>query len=221
MRWPLFALSSTMLALYAPLAPAQQPQCGTALVLLVDISGSINEEEYDLMLDGLSNAFYHKEVKQAIHNQPTGTLAVSVVEFASESQVIIPWQILDPSNSDDFAAKLRHLPRATNLLNMTNIDGGVHTALDYFSALPCQPSQLVIDLQGDGSDSGPPPFTGRNRAEAMEVTINGLAITNDEPEVANYYRQNYQTGLASFVIPVKDWASFGRAILNKLSLEMS
>jgi hypothetical protein len=57
-------------------------------------------------------------------------------------------------------------------------------------------------------------------AEARGVTVNGLAILNDDPGLATWYRDNVIAGRGAFVITASDYSDFAAAILDKLLREI-
>ncbi len=54
----------------------------------------------------------------------------------------------------------------------------------------------------------------------MGVTVNGLAITNEEPSLTEYYRKSLITGPGCFVMEVDSFDDFSLAILEKLRREI-
>ena len=65
-----------------------------------------------------------------------------------------------------------------------------------FDRAPCEPVRKVIDVSGDGrnNDGSIAPDDVRVRAHARGITINGLPIRGDEPDVADYYRDPRRHG---------------------------
>ena len=53
------------------------------------------------------------------------------------------------------------------------------------------------------------------------VTINGLAILNEDVYVDRYYRYNVIGGTGAFVMTAEDYDSFAEAILEKLVKEIA
>src|SRR5579875_174528 len=84
-----------------------------------------------------------------------------------------------------------------------------------------------------GGSSTRPVTDARDQAIAAGVTINGLAIINDQPNLSysahthppgglpNYYQQNVIGGPNAFMIVVKDFNSFADAMANKLAKEIN
>jgi hypothetical protein len=80
----------------------------------------------------------------------------------------------------------------------------------------------VIDISGDGrnNDGRMAPDDMRRRARSRGVTINGLPILGDEPDVADYYRTHVVTE-DGFVIEAKSFDDLAAAIRYKLMMEVS
>ncbi len=79
-----------------------------------------------------------------------------------------------------------------------------------------------IDVVGDGQSSdGESPGPARDRAVAVGVTINGLAIVNEEPYLDEYYRRTVIGGPAAFVLTAVDYESFALTMRRKLLQEIA
>ena len=92
----------------------------------------------------------------------------------------------------------------------------------------------VIDVAGDGTNnSGRQAAAARDDAVAAGVTVNGLAIPNENAAsstfahvqppggLTEWYRQNVIGGPGSFVIEARDFAAFGAAMTRKLINEIA
>jgi hypothetical protein len=87
--------------------------------------------------------------------------------------------------------------------------------------------RLCIDLSGDGRETSVPrrgriataPNYARAIAERMHVTINALAIEDEEANLAQWYRSNIVTG-DGFVLAIDRADAFGQAIQSKLLREI-
>ncbi len=64
-----------------------------ALVLVTDVSRSIDDSEFKLEKDGYASAFTSQQVLDAIQGGPIGAIAVAYVEFASSFEVrtVLDW----------------------------------------------------------------------------------------------------------------------------------
>src|SRR3546814_7921188 len=77
------------------------------------------------------------------------------------------------------------------------------------------------DLSGDGrSNEGGSPAFARAAANRAGVTINGLAILNEEPDLARYYMAGVVGGPGSFLVTADDFDDFARAMRRKLYFEI-
>ncbi len=63
-------------------------------MLLVDVSGSIDDGEYILQRDGIAQAFRDPAVARAIRSQSYGAIAVTVIEWSSSETIVVPWTIV-------------------------------------------------------------------------------------------------------------------------------
>jgi hypothetical protein len=90
MRW-LVAL----LLLWAGSAQAAE-SVDLALVLVSDVSRSIDDSEFDLQKHGYATAFTDTDVLNAIKSGPVGAIAVQYIEFASSYEVktVVDWVVL-------------------------------------------------------------------------------------------------------------------------------
>lgn len=206
-----------------------------ALVLVTDVSRSIDDSEFELEKTGYASAFTSPRVLEAIQASPIGRIAVAYLEFASSFEVktVLDWAVIaDKGSADAFAARLRSAPRS--FWGRTAIGAGVDQATRLLVETALNPTRRVIDVCGDGTNNaGRDVAEARNDAVKAGITINGLAITNDHPAswtfahvqplggLANYYRDNVTGGPGSFVLEVHDFASFGEAMTRKLAEEIA
>jgi hypothetical protein len=84
----------------------------------------------------------------------------------------------------------------------------------------------VIDVSGDGHESGEiraPRFNlvlAQRMREGTTVTVNGLAIRTDEPDLEQYYAQHVAGGPGAFVMAVDRYEDFAAAMRVKLLREI-
>src|ERR1700728_4270759 len=112
MRWMLPLLLASFLAV--PAAHAAD-DVDLALVLVTDVSRSIDDSEFTLEKNGYSAAFTSNQVLTAIRNGPLGAIAVAYVEFASgfEVKTVLDWSVIrDPASAQAFVDKLTAAPRS-------------------------------------------------------------------------------------------------------------
>jgi Protein of unknown function (DUF1194) len=207
------------LASLSPVAWAAQP-VDVELVLAVDVSGSVSSGEQELQRTGIARAFRDPEVIAAIRALPSG-LATAVVAFAGAAQcrTVVDWRFLaDRASVEGFADAF---PVAFDYAHKTAIGDALAWSLDELARNVFQ-GRAKIDVSGDGhTTDGAYPGPLRDAAVAAGVTINGLAILNEEPYLEEYYRRNVVGGLGAFVMTADDYDTFGEAIRRKLLRELA
>lgn len=205
------------------------------LVLVSDVSRSIDDAEFKLEKDGYAAAFTSRQVLDAIHGGPVGAIAVSYVEFASSFEVrtVLDWSVIrDEASAKSFADKLAAAPRS--FWGRTAISAGIDRAVQLLAESGFDSPRHMIDVCGDGTNNAGRDITdARDDAVKAGIIINGLAIINDHPVswtyahvqppggLAKYYRENVTGGPASFVLEVHDFHTFGEAMTRKLVTEIS
>jgi len=232
MRW--IAVLCLVLAAMSPAAQAAD-SVDVALVLVTDVSRSIDDSEFRLEKDGYATAFTSPAVLSAIQGGPIGQIAVAYVEFASgfEVRTVLDWTLIrDKASAQSFVAKLAAAPRS--FWGRTAISAGVDRGVQMLAENALAPTRRVIDVCGDGTNNAGREITdARDDAVKAGITINGLAIINDHPVswtyahvqppggLAKYYRDNVTGGPGSFVLEVHDFHSFGEAMTRKLITEIA
>jgi hypothetical protein len=221
LRHWIFALSLTLPAVAARAAP---PEVDALLVLAVDSSSSVDRAEFALQMEGLAAAFRDTEVHAAIASGPKRAVAIALMEWSDPSwqRVGVPWRVVRSAGD---ALKLAEEIDTTPRL----IDGGgtalgnaLSVAVRMIQSAPFKAERKIIDISGDGAQN-----LGRSlapvRAAALKagITLNGLAIVNEEPDLEDYYRAALVGGPESFVLRAADYADFTQAIRQKLIRELS
>jgi hypothetical protein len=213
------------------LRPARAEEAvDVALVLAVDVSRSIDEDEARLQREGYRLAVSDPVVVAAIRGGMIGAIGIAYVEWAGieYQRTVIPWRrIATQAEADAWAAELAAAPRAS--LSWTSISGGIRHARRVLAECPWEATRKVIDVSGDGvNNSGPPADIERDAAVAEGITINGLPIINDRPTFGrlppvpldDYSRENVIGGNGAFMILAEDFESFGIAVKRKLIREI-
>lgn len=201
---------------------AQQP-VDLHLVLAIDVSSSIDYREFNLEVDGYTQAFRHPDVLRAIQSGPHGRIAVTVMQWAGRYQqrVATDWTVIGgAAEADRMASEFTNMPRLFE--GATALGEAVLFAIDLFDKAPGPAPRRIIDVSGDGmSNEGQVASFGRDTAARRGITINGLAIVNEEKDLEEFYRQFLITGPAAFVMVARDFESFAEAIVRKLVREIT
>ncbi|MFX0547054.1 DUF1194 domain-containing protein [Roseovarius sp. S1116L3] len=205
-------------------APAAgQSSCRLALVLALDVSASVDAEEYDLQRLGLAAALDAPDVRDAILRGQGGAVALAVFEWSGrfQQQMHLDWSLLT-SHADIDRAVLA-------LGNITRSYEGFPTsvgqALGYASSLlrkapDCD--RRVIDVSGDGINNyGYGPREAYRHFPLRDVQVNGLVILGDDPEVEAFYRREVVRGPGAFVELAAGFEGFRAAMTRKLFREIN
>ena len=206
-----------------------------ALVLVSDVSRSVDDAEFKMQKQGYAAAFNDPRVLTAIRNGAIGAIAVAYVEFAGSYEVktVMDWRIVrDPASARALTDFMEAAPRS--FWGRTSISAGVDRAMQMLAEAPVETTRRVIDVAGDGTNNAGRDVTAaRDDAVRAGVTINGLAIINDHPVSYTYahvappggltewYRNNVIGGPGSFVVEVREFAAFGEAMTRKLINEIA
>ena len=223
------AAASFGAARFSP-ARAQEP-VDVVLVLAVDVSRSVDEDEARLQREGYRNAVSDPLVVEAVRGGMIGAIGVAYVEWAGAEyqRLVLPWtRIASPADAFAWATRLDEAPRAS--LSWTSISGALDFSHRVLAEAPFEGTRRVIDVSGDGvNNSGGAVEAARDRLLADGVTINGLPIMNDRPTFGRlppvpldeYFRESVVGGPGSFVIPAEDFQTFGQAVKRKLIREIA
>jgi Protein of unknown function (DUF1194) len=204
------------------------------VILAADVSRSIDDGEFELQRKGYAAALTDPRVLKAIHATKKGAIGVCFIEWSGEEdqQVVLDWtEIRDEEDGGGAASAILKAPRS--FTGRTSISAAIDFGKAYFAKAKWPAVRRIIDISGDGtSNSGRSLTDARDQAVAAGVTINGLAIINDKPDMGYsahthppgglpaYYRENVIGGANSFLIVVKDFNSFADAMANKLAKEI-
>ena len=200
------------------------------LVLAVDVSRSVTDEEAILQREGYRSAMVDPGVLAAIAGGSLGAIAVAYVEWASYEfqDVVIPWmRIGGLADAQAWATKLAQAPRQS--VSWTSISGALGFSGRLLASSGFEGTRRVIDVSGDGANNnGPPAELERDRLVAAGVTINGLPIINRHPrfgrlelDVDKYYEASVIGGMGAFMIVADDFVAFANAIKRKLIQEIA
>ena len=206
----------------------------TALVLAVDISGSIGPEEMDLQFRGYADAFRDPALGRRVQDGALGAIACTLFTWHNpdEQEVAIPWMRIDgPAAAARFARLLDESPRPSG--QSTSISGAVDFALELFGTTDIESTRRVLDISGDGINNASRP--GRSlaqlRGEALEagIVVNGVVILDRNPPpnrpqrypVDRFYRESVIGGPGSFLMVAEGFESFAGAIRRKLIREIA
>ena len=190
--------------------------CELALILAIDVSGSVQPEHYELQRDATAQAMV-----QIMRPHPGTPMAVQVIMWGTDPHVVIPWRLLQTTaDVHTVAQELTQVARPEH--GFTNMSSLMEDALESFDHTPCEPERKIIDISGDGTDTERRAHFMRDRAREQEVQVNALAIETDiqDYDITEYFRSQVITP-DGFVITARSWHDFSRAIRTKLAMEIA
>ena len=196
-----------------------------ALCLAVDVSASIDFDEFGLMLGGYAAAFRDPEIAAALTAGPRGAVMAAAVFWSGTApppEVAVPWTLLDGAEAAGrFAAALEEAPRLPQP-GATALGEGMAAGLALLARCPAEAARHVLDVSGDGAhNQGRPPGPVRDLGVAAGVTINALAVLDEEgPALLRHFREHVIGGPGSFVMDCASYADFAAAIRLKLLREI-
>lgn len=194
--------------------------CGLALVLAVDVSGSVDRGEYRIQMDGLAAALRDGIVVDALIDQ---NAMVTLVQWsgASRQRQTIPWtQVNGAQDAAALADQIATDPRLWRNFS-TAIGEAVTLGVALLDRVP-QCRRNVIDVSGDGiSNEGVAPESLRAMLRARQVTVNALAIETDETDLTAYFFENLIEGEGAFVITANGFEDYPEQIRRKLQREVT
>jgi Protein of unknown function (DUF1194) len=207
------------------------PEVDVALVLAVDISYSMDQEEQALQREGYIAALGSPELIEAIRKGLIGRIAVTYIEWAGMQtrHIVADWHIIeDAASAKTFIDILRAAPIRRG--RRTSITGAIEAALDQLRAARLRPIRRVVDISGDGpNNEGVPVTLARDHALRAGVVINGLPIILKRPYLSaydldtldDYYADCVIGGPGSFMNVITERDQFRGAIRAKILREVA
>lgn len=217
-----FALLAT------PLSAQEVRETGLELVLLADASGSIDAEELAFQRQGYARAMTNPLVIDAIENSIYGSIAVTYVEWATNTAQAVDWMIIDgPDSAQAFANALSGAPRqafGSNAIGRALLEGK-----RLIESNDIRAPRAVIDFSGDSirNTNGPDIATSRAAVLAAGITINALPILRPDDgrragaNLEAEYEARIIGGPGAFMVTAESRETFAQTVRRKLFLEIA
>ncbi|WP_120501945.1 DUF1194 domain-containing protein [Roseovarius sp. EL26] len=200
-----------------------QANCRLALVLALDVSSSVDADEYDLQRLGLAAALNAPDVRHAILHGGKGHVALAVYEWSgfNQQKLHLDWSLLrNDSDIDQAVAVLAKMSRSHD-----NFPTSIGQALGFGAlALKRAPkcNRQVIDMSGDGvNNHGYGPTAAYRNFPFDGVIVNGLVLLGESPDVTEFYRREILRGSGAFLIVANGFEEFRTAMTRKLFREIN
>jgi Ca-activated chloride channel homolog len=194
-----------------------------ALVLAVDGSASVTYEEFGLIAGGMATALRDPVVVKGLLGGPARSSACSLLLWsgAGAQEVLTDWTLIaSEADAAGFADAVDAMPRVVRA-GQTAIGEALLASLTLLGRIPGTPKRQVVDVIGDGrSNDGIAPGPIRDRMAAAGITINGLCILHEEPDLLQSYTAEVIGGPGAFAVVCRDYPDFIEAMRQKLRREV-
>ena len=194
-----------------------------ALALAVDVSASVDFDEFGLMMGGYAAAFRNAELVARATAGPRAAIAAALLLWAGPGarDLAVPWRrIGSAEEAEALAAAIDATPRVLPP-GATALGEALIAAAALIARCPFPAARRVIDVSGDGAaNAGAPASAGRAAAEVLGITVNALAVVHEEPDLEAYYAAEVITGPGAFVLRAERYEDFAEAIRRKLLREI-
>ncbi len=195
-----------------------------ALVLAVDGSASVTYDEFGLIAGGMAAALREPTIIAGLLGGPAKASICSLLLWsgAGAQEVITNWTLIaSAADARAFADQVDNMPRIVKA-GQTAIGEALLASLTLLSHLPDTPARQVVDVIGDGrSNDGIAPGPIRDRMAAAGITINGLCILHEEPDLLQSYTNDVIGGPGAFAEVCPDYPAFAAAMHRKLAREVN
>ncbi|AHM02711.1 hypothetical protein roselon_00256 [Roseibacterium elongatum DSM 19469] len=207
--------------LAAPAPATAQEQCRLALLLGLDVSASVDAEEYAQQIQGLAAALIDPNVVEAALSG-NGPVALSIYEWSGRFQqdILVDWTMI--RSEADLTTVAERVLRATRAHEdfPTALGYALGFAASHFAEAPPCLFQ-TLDISGDGQNNdGFPPEAAYAHFPLAGVTVNGLAIGGASREIEQYYLDEVIQGPGAFVEFARSHDEFAEAMRRKLEREL-
>lgn len=194
--------------------------CDLALVLAVDVSGSVDSAEFDIQMKGLAEALRDGAISEALVVRKA---AVQVMQWTGSGRhkVSIPWTRINTfEDTDRLADEIENDQRIWRNFS-TALGEAVRFAQRSFAEVPdCL--RKVIDVSGDGrSNEGIKPPDLHASLAADGIIVNGLAIEAYDKGLTAYFQEQLIVGPGSFAMRAADFSEYPDRIRRKLLREIT
>jgi hypothetical protein len=195
-----------------------------ALVLAVDGSASVTYDEFGLIAGGMAAALREPTIIAGLLGGPARASLASLLLWsgAGAQEVIADWTLIaSEADAKAFADMVDNMPRIVPA-GQTAIGEALLASLTLLGQIPAAPKRQVVDVIGDGrSNDGIAPAPIRDRMASVGITINGLCVLHEEPDLLQSYTADVIGGPGAFAVTCQDYPAFAAAMKQKLAREIN
>ncbi len=208
------------------------------LLLLVDVSDSVDEQEYALQVGGYIEAFGDPEIREALLSLE-GVAVKMLLWSSTQQRWSTSWvHIQAESDCEDLINHMTYLSVSRPFSHNTVMSEAIRSGLWELSHNAFESPRQVIDVSGDGIcdnflyykdaepdavpniDYGPVKWDDVKTRRLSTTTINGISVGN-EPGLAQWYASEVAQGEGSFSMHANNFADFSAGIKRKLIHEIT
>ncbi|MES0882321.1 DUF1194 domain-containing protein [Roseibium sp. SCP14] len=216
------AMIQFVLAVAAVALTMQSPAraCSLALVLAVDVSASISEDEYDLQQRGIATALQDEDVVQAI--ETVGGIWLHSFEWSGRYQqnTLLNWRFLSDEKSIRAAADEISGNTRDSREFLTALGHALAHASKVLDGAPAVCDRQVIDVSADGiNNEGYDPHAAYFANDFADVTVNALVIRKEE-RTYTYFENKVIRGPGAFIQAMNSYEDYTEAMIRKLLREI-
>jgi hypothetical protein len=214
-------------------ATGAQANCRQALVLALDVSGSVDDREYTQQRQGLAAALTSDRVRAALLDTPDWPVHLAVFEWAGQfdQALLLDWTALSDATALDRAAATIAAPTPRPASLSTALGAAMDYAATVLRAAPADCLTRTLDISGDGKNNDWPDPRSR-RGTLAGVTINALVMGADDTpigdtrqsdvaELSAYFTAEIIAGPGAFVEVALGYDDYAAAMERKLLRELT
>ena len=180
---------------------------------------SVNYDEFGLIAGGMAAALRDPAVAEGLIGK--SVLALLLWSGAGQQDIITGWTRIDTAaDLAAFADDVDNMPRTVRA-GQTAIGEALLASLTLLAQVPAIPARNIVDVVGDGrANDGIAPGPVRDRMAAADITINGLCILHEEPDLLAFYSAEVIGGPGAFAVTCREYRDFTEAMRQKLTREI-
>ena len=204
----------------ATIWPFQLSACDLALLFAVDVSGSVDQSEFETQMNGLAAGLRDGVVSESLVQAKA---ALSLVQWtgASRQALILDWKRINSfPDIVEFADQISRAPREWRNFSTAIGEALIFSGDVFDDVADC--GRRVIDVSGDGvSNEGIAPTRVHGSLNKLNITVNALVIEGEESDLTAYYWENVITGEGAFVETANGYSEYPIRMRQKLLREIT
>jgi hypothetical protein len=206
-------------------SPALAGDCRLALVLALDVSGSITPSEDRLQREGLAHALLAPEVERAfLMGEPVAVFVFHWAGPSAQIDILPGWRMV--ASRDDLVRIAGVVAQSRG--RPDNSSTAVGAALDYAAlALRDGPACMAqtVDVASDGrNNSGSGPRVAYEDDLFDHITVNAVVITDglrNSVGLVAWFQAHVLHGPGAFFVSADGYEDYEQAMRSKLQRELA